>query len=101
MNCIQFQNLRGSNRINEFEKVASKIFDEQPSKIEQSKFDISFNYIKKLLGKPNNILQNGEWAYYLNTSKETCKAIIGVDKNTNHLLQYNRLRLKSQLKALL
>jgi hypothetical protein len=84
--CTQFKVLKGSNRIAEFQKIAKTIFNEeqewknQGAKKNFSTTKLSGNDVEKMLGKADAELQNGEWVYYLNTSKDACKAIIGLDK---------------------
>ncbi len=71
MICIQFQNLRGSSRISEFKKIVAEVFSSN-----QSSLDITLSDIEKLLGKPDNILENGTWEYYLDYNQEGSKVII-------------------------
>ena len=85
MNCIQFQNLRGSNRINEFQKIAFEIFSNKKNEDKQDNLNLTLNNIQKLLGKPDNVLPNGDWEYYLDYSQEGGKAILFQDKNAEHI----------------
>ena len=81
--ALQFQNLRGSNRIAEFQKLYAKLFNQKAEAVNNKTFSstkFNANDLEKMFGKADAELQNGEWVYYLNTSKESCKAIIGVDK---------------------
>jgi hypothetical protein len=82
MSCVQFQNLKGSNRITEFQKLCAILFNQNVVASNQVFCSTKFSSsdVEKILGKADAQLQNGESVYYLNTSKETCKAIIGVDK---------------------
>ena len=83
--CIQFQNLRGSSRLDEFKRFCVIVFG-TTAKTAKEKTLVTTNYnmfeIEKMLGKPNDITENNTWVYNLNTTKESCKAFIRYDKET-------------------
>ncbi len=84
--AIQFQNLKGSNRISDFQKLYSVLF-KQPATAaaendgaNKTSIEYSFEDIEKILGAPDAVLSNTNWVYYLNANQENCKAIISIDK---------------------
>lgn len=69
--CVQFQLLQGSNRIAEFNAIASILFKQ---KSENNTYSLSTNIytqndIKKMLGNADAIMPNGNWQYNLNPSQ--------------------------------
>ncbi len=86
MNCLRFQNLRGSNRIAEAELMWQTLFSTSISKkghkvVTTSQF--SFFDIEKIMGNPDLITTNGDLVYFLNTSYFNCKIIIKNNNNQN------------------
>lgn len=75
--CLQFKLLNGSNRVTEFSKISSILFDKTFNKSSTISCK-TYNTIdvEKILGKPTEILQNGSWVYNLNPNEENCKVII-------------------------
>ena len=81
--CVQFQNLRGSSRLDEFKRFCVIVFGVM-AKTAKEKTLVTTDYtmyeIEKMLGKPDEITENKAWVYNLHTSKENCKAYIKFDK---------------------
>lgn len=73
--CVQFKLLNGSNRIAEFEKIVELLFKKEKD-ITNTMYSIQYikQDVEKLLGKPNEVLQNGNWVYYLNPNQKQCIA---------------------------
>jgi hypothetical protein len=85
MHCIEFQNLNGSNRINEFLKLSS-IFNNQSSFELKSetispKQTIYKEELEILLGSPKVILNDGSWVYKLNSSIDKPEAIFSFSED--------------------
>jgi uncharacterized protein YeaC (DUF1315 family) len=85
--CTQFKILQGSNRIAEFEKIAQTIFNEQQEtsngEANKKQKTSNENDIQKLLGKADEVNQNGDWVYNLNPSQPNSKAIFRYNKLTH------------------
>ncbi|MCX6209636.1 MAG: hypothetical protein NTZ59_09090 [Bacteroidetes bacterium] len=76
--CIQFQYLKGSNRIAEFRKIGTIIF--KTNEIEDNKTyttnDISFYDVTKILGDGDIQNDNNKITYSLNTNSNSSKVVI-------------------------
>jgi hypothetical protein len=91
MSCVQFQSLNGSNRIDEFKKVAQAAFgiaDFTTKNTTHATNNFSIYDVEKMLGKPNEISLTGNWVYYLNPNQQSCKAIFSVNKTTQSISCY-------------
>lgn len=85
MHCIEFQNLNGSNRINEFLKLSS-IFNSTPSFELKSetinpKQTIYKEELTILLGNPKIVLNDGSLVYQLNSSIDETEAIFSFSED--------------------
>ena len=87
---LKFQDLKGSNRINEGNQMWHSLF----SKLTNSNHKVittaaySILDIEKMFGKPDFILQNGNWVYYLNTCDQNCKIVVSKKSDTT-AMSYN------------
>jgi hypothetical protein len=79
--AIQFQYLKGSNRISEFKKLHSVLFtktatcEAKSSSPNKTTIEFSLADIENILGPPDLVLSNTNWVYYLNGNQENCQAI--------------------------
>ncbi len=90
--AIQFQYLKGSNRIAEFQKLYKAVLGNNTTANSilktvdvQQIINYTFNDIEKILGPPDVVLPNGSWVYYLNANQENCKAVFGSDSKTKNI----------------
>lgn len=79
--CIQFQYLKGSNRLTEFKKISTLIFNSVELKNQKKYYTTSCTIydIKKILGTPDDSKDDTTITYYLNPDEPNCKAEISIN----------------------
>jgi hypothetical protein len=89
MNCLKFQDSRGSNRIIEANKLWHSLFSKLSTNNQKeiTTSEYSLFDVKKMFGSPDDVTADGNFVYYLNISHQDCKILVRNNKDT-HTISY-------------